>query len=460
MRPAGLPRGGRLSLCARVLLAVLTVLLVSHAFSFAWMLGERSRMVRGALQSVVAPDAAGAVALLDRLAPGERAGWLATLARPGYRYRAGQPPAGVPELSAEARWVGSALAAALGAARVGPATRPAAAAPGRTGSFHIGLLLVDGTPYTLELDREPWPARGPGWPWPVALGLGLMLFAALAHGAVRWALWPLARLVRLARSLDPRQQPPPWPETGPRETACLARAVNTLRSRMACQAAGRRHVMAAVSRELQRPLTRLGLRVALLQPDALRQALQADLAQAQAGLAVGMGYVQAVGVPGEAACPTELHSLLDGLACDYLDDGRPVRLVEPDGAVLCLRPLLLRRVLTHLIDGALHFPGEVELRICRDDTLGVLLSVLDRGPAIDESGIGAARLLCGRLDCMPGIAAPATRLGLLVVPSLADELGARLSLRNRPGGGLEAHLGFPEGGMPWPQGRQAALTPE
>ena len=452
MRTAGRSGSDPLSLCARVLLVVSMVLLVSHAFSFVWMLGERSRMVRGALQSVVAPDAAGAVALLDRLAPGERAGWLATLARPGYRYRAGRPPAGVPDVSAEARWVGSALAAALGAARVGPATHPLAAASGRTGSFHIGLLLADGTPYTLELDREPWPARGPGWLWPAQL----LLVASLAYGAVRWALWPLARLVRMARAFDPKQLQPSWPGTGPRETARLARAFDTLCSRMAGQAAERRHVMAAVSRELQRPFARLGLRVALLQPDAVRQALQADLAQAQACLAVGTGYVQAAGVPGEAACPTELHSLLDGLVSASLDDGRPVRLVAPDGVVLCLRPLLLRRVLTHLIDGALHFPGEVELRMCRDDTLGTLISVLDRGPAVDEAGFGAARVLCERLDTMPGSAAPATRLGLMVVPPLADELGARLSLRNRPGGGLEAHLGFPEGDMPRPQGRQGA----
>ena len=94
----------------------------------------------------------------------------------------------------------------------------------------------------------------------------------------------------------------------------------------------------------------------------------------------------------------------------------------------------LGRMLDNLVGNALKFSdaGTVRLTLARAADGSVVFRVADEGPGLAGRGGRAARR-----------AAPAQGLGLEIVRTLADRLGAELSLGNRPGGGVEAVLRFP-----------------
>jgi signal transduction histidine kinase len=76
-------------------------------------------------------------------------------------------------------------------------------------------------------------------------------------------------------------------------------------------------------------------------------------------------------------------------------------------------------------------PGEIE--IC----------VLDRGPGIPESELQSVLQPFYRVENSRNRETGGTGLGLAIAQQLASSIGARLSLANRPGGGLAARLVMP-----------------
>lgn len=436
--PAALRRFWPASLFGRLALIFLVGLVAAHALSFWLVFMERGAAARSMMAGYLARDVASSIAILERVPAAERASWLPRLERRNYRFVLGGPEPAPASASLQARQLAAALAQGLG-----PAYSVAASEPGQAGvTLRLQLRLNDGTPLAIELSEPAMQVS----PWVLGvLAAQLALLLLLTWFAVRLATRPLQRLADAADALGPQAPAQLLSEDGPREVAQAARALNTLQQRVSDFLAERMQILAAVSHDLQTPITRMRLRADLLDDSALRDKLQADLNAMQALVQEGIAYARSAHSASEAPVRVDIHALLDSLVCDYSDAGRPVRLLEMPALTLSTRPQALRRIVGNLVDNALKFAGAAEVAVEQSGSGGsVIICVRDRGPGIDAGQLEAVLQPFYRLENSRSRETGGAGLGLAIAHQLAAALGGQLALANRSGGGLEVCLHLPE----------------
>jgi signal transduction histidine kinase len=276
-----------------------------------------------------------------------------------------------------------------------------------------------------------------------AFAAQFMLLALLGGLAVRQATRPLQRLARAADTLDPAQPAAPLPLEGPAEVTRATAAFNLLQERVRAHLDERMRILAAVSHDLQTPITRLRLRADLLDDAVLRDKLHADLAEMQHLVEEGLSYARSAQAVREPARAVDIAALLDSLALDYADAGQPVRLARCEAGPCTTRPAALRRLLGNLVDNALKFAGAAEITCERSQDGGFAVRVLDRGPGIPSGELEAVMQPFYRIETSRSRATGGTGLGLAIAQQLAQALEGSLTLAPREGGGLEARLLLP-----------------
>jgi len=279
------------------------------------------------------------------------------------------------------------------------------------------------------------------WALPVLL-LQLALLGLLCWLAVRLATAPLRQLAAAASALDPARPGAPLPEDGPREVASAAVAFNRMQQRIHTHLEERMQMLAAISHDLQTPITRLRLRADLLDDAALRDKLHADLAEMQGLVEEGIAYARSAHALHEPEHMVDVKALVESVAHDYGDAGQSVQLLAAEDATCRSRPQALRRVICNLVDNALKFAGAVELRLEREADARMVLRVLDRGPGIPEAELQSVLQPFYRVESSRARATGGTGLGLAIAQQLATASNATLRLAAREGGGLEARVEF------------------
>ncbi|MEP6790288.1 MAG: ATP-binding protein [Ramlibacter sp.] len=427
------------TLFGRLLLIFLAGLVAAHALSFWLVFMERGMAARTMMAAYLAQDVSSAVGILERVPQAERAAWLPRLARRNYRYLLGAPEA--PLQGGADKPVREVAAAVSGA--LGPGYSVAAGMQaGDAATLRLQLRLADGTPLAVELVPPPMEVS----PWVLAvLAAQLALLLALTWWAVRLATRPLQRLAEAADALGPGATAQPLSVEGPREVAQAARAFNAIQQRISTYLAERMQILAAVSHDLLTPITRMRLRAELLDDTALRDKLQHDLDAMQELVREGIAYARSAHSANEPAVRVDLRSLLDSLACDYVDAWHAVTLEMEGELTVTTRPLALRRIVGNLVDNAIKFAGQAQLAVSRTpgDAPGVTIAVCDRGPGIPESDLHSVFRPFYRLENSRSRETGGSGLGLAIAQQLASAIGGTLELSNRPGGGLQARLAVP-----------------
>lgn len=424
---------GPRSLAARLTLLFLCGLVLAYGLSFTSQFYERYQTGRDVMLGNLELDVSTAVALIDRLPAAERAEWLPLLERRNYRYRLDEGLPGRPMDMAEPHMAAASIEQAIGrryALRFETIDGPRP-------HFQVHLQLSDGSPLTLDVTPAPIPVAQ----WlPLVLVLQLALLLLCTWVAVRMAIRPLTQLADTVEQLDPDAPPAPLDESGPREVAHAARAVNTLQGRIAAYLKERMQLLAAISHDLQTPITRMKLRVEQMPDSAERESMWSDLNEMQHLVREGVAYARSMEGSREAPCRVDLDAFLDSLVLDYQDSGQAVSLHGYSGARLETRPYALRRVLSNLLDNALKFAGSAQLQVRADSEGRVCLQVLDDGPGIDEAELQEVFKPFYRVESSRNRSTGGTGLGLAIALQLSESLGARLSLSNRESGGLCAQL--------------------
>jgi signal transduction histidine kinase len=276
------------SLFGRLAMILFSGLVAAHVLAFVLIALDRMAIVDEEGNKFAAADIADAVAILDYVKPEERPAWLDRLSRLHYRYflRDGG------ELEADPPKRRQANIARL-RTLLGPdhdANYVYFDPPQR---LRRGILmhLKDGSPLTLEIY---WPGATIS-PWlPAALAVQLGIIALFVWVAVKLATQPLARLERATNSLSSDLRGEPLPEDGPKEVARTAAALNAMQRRIAEQVAERIQILAAISHDLQTPITRMRLRADFLGDSNAKEKLQGDLQEMQTlvkqGLALAREY--------------------------------------------------------------------------------------------------------------------------------------------------------------------------
>jgi HAMP domain-containing protein len=128
--------------------------------------------------------------------------------------------------------------------------------------LYIASLLPE--PYT-SLEEQGLPSQQV---WFIVLTSGfLLLFIGLL---VHWQSRPLKRLARAARDLSLGADVEPVAEGGGSEVVEVGRAFNTMRERISRYLTERSQLFSAISHDLRTPITRLRLRVELLEDEKLQ----------------------------------------------------------------------------------------------------------------------------------------------------------------------------------------------
>jgi signal transduction histidine kinase len=389
------------------------------------------------MMGYVESEVASSVALLDLLPAAERPAWLPRLARRSYRFILGPgETAGTMPDEKLAEQIAASIAQGIG--RSYPLTVNGL---GEGERMQVHLRLSDGSPLTIDVK----PMRGvPLSPWlPYVLAAQLAILAACCWLAVRQAVRPLRALAEAADALGPDLRPVELPERGPSEVLRSARAFNAMQRRIAAYVDERVRILAAISHDLQTPITRMRLRVDMMDDEAQgsqQRRLRADLDELQGLVKDGIGYARAMHGEREPARAIDLDAQLDSLVLDYRDAGNAVELEGRVGAPVQTRPKALRRIVGNLVDNALKFGGSARIVAGRDSQGAVLVRVLDNGPGIPADQLEAVFEPFFRLEASRNRDTGGTGLGLAIARQLAGSLGGTLTLHNRPEGGLEARL--------------------
>jgi signal transduction histidine kinase len=422
------------TLFARLALILCVGLALAQTLSFWLTMTERNQATSTMMMGNIEREVASSVALLDYLPAAERADWLTRLARRNYRFILGPGASGSPPDAQLSARVAASITDAIGTSYAITAN----AIPDQGEHFQVHLRLRDGAPLTIDVR----PLAGiPLSPWlPAVMLMQLLVLAICCWLAVRLATRPLLQLAEAANALGPDMKVPRLSENGPTEVATAAKAFNAMQDRIAIYMAERIQILAAISHDLQTPITRMRLRIDVMDDQIQHTKLHQDLHEMENLVKEGVAYARTLHGAVEAPCRINPDALLDSIVCDYVDADQSVLLVGSIGGALVTRPQALRRILGNLIDNALRYAGAAELDVEVLQNGQIRISVLDRGPGVPEDALEAIFEPFYRLEVSRNRHTGGTGLGLAIARQLTLAMQANLSLHLRFGGGLEARL--------------------
>lgn len=305
----------------------------------------------------------------------------------------------------------------------------------------VRLTLSDGTPLALALESPAVAHNGLLAVDPVFLSLLVLAIAVLAYAVARMASAPLRRLADAAQQLGVDLHREPMPVAGPLEVQRAAQAFNAMQRQLQRHLAERTHMLAAITHDLQTPVTRLRLRLENVGDASLRERLIGDLAAMQALIREGLELARSA-ESAEQRAALDLDSLLESLVEDAVEAGGDARFEGGCGAVLMLRPLAMRRLFANLLDNALMYGGRATVAAGRDGK-GIRVRISDEGPGLRNKELETVFDPFVRLETSRSRQTGGAGLGLTIARALAEKEGARVTLHNREAGGLDAVVYWP-----------------
>ncbi|MFR0690096.1 ATP-binding protein [Enterobacterales bacterium AE_CKDN230030158-1A_HGKHYDSX7] len=261
----------------------------------------------------------------------------------------------------------------------------------------------------------------------------LLLFTGLL---VHWQSRPLKRLARAARDIAVGSPDQPLEEGGASELVEVSRAFNTMRERIDRYVNERGQLFSGISHDLRTPITRLRLRVELLEDEQARDKFSHDLDELELLVKGALQCVKDTDIH-ENIEPVDLNQLLQYVAGPYIADGR-VEVLGTAREPYPGKPLALKRCIGNLLDNALKYGERAQLSI-EDVDDAVVLHVDDQGPGVPEQRLEKVFEPRFRLSER----GQGYGLGLGIARNIAHTHGGEVSLQNRREGGLRVTLRLP-----------------
>ncbi len=298
--------------------------------------------------------------------------------------------------------------------------------------LYIASLLPE--PYT-SLEEEGLPAQQ--WWFILLTSSFLLLFIGLL---VHWQSRPLKRLARAARELSLGAEPDePEVEGGGSEVIEVSRAFTAMRGRISRYLTERSQLFSAISHDLRTPITRLRLRVELLEDEALEAKFSRDLDELELLVKGALQCVKDTDIH-ENIEPVDLNHVLDCLIEPFVAPAGTGQVTLQGGAWKPYpgKPLALKRCMGNLIDNALKY-GERAHLFVEDTAKAFILHVDDEGPGVPAQRLEKVFEPHFRLSSNQ----QGYGLGLGIARNIAHSHGGEVSLQNLPERGLRVTLYLP-----------------
>lgn len=435
------------SMWGRVFAILLLGVLSATALTGWLAFGERQKTISQFRDSHAVERAEQLVLALDALPAANRATFLAIAPRLGLKVST--LPAATTDQGPGSEYA-AALSERLGktfrvqSLRQDPATCPRLPPEVRTlrGPCEaLGITLHDGTALRLTILPPRGPIPPPHPEFVRYLLLFLCIIAVLAYLVARMSMRPLQQMAQAATDLGQDINRPPLPEQGALEIRQATRAFNAMQARIRQHIAQRTQMLAAITHDLQTPLTRLRLRLEKVGDADLRDKLVGDLSAMQSMIREGLELARSMD-SNEALQALDLDSLLDSVCADAADAGQDVQLQGQSGLSIMARPQALRRCLNNLIDNAVKY-GHYARVVLEAGQDAVHILIRDGGPGIPPAEQGKVFEPFYRIEGSRSRESGGSGLGLTIAQNIAQQHGGSLQLANRREGGLEVRLSLP-----------------
>ncbi|MEQ1618281.1 MAG: ATP-binding protein [Terricaulis sp.] len=297
-----------------------------------------------------------------------------------------------------------------------------------------GVMLISGFTIGAQLPDGRWLVMRQGRNW---AELGWIVRAASIIAAALAVLSLLAllfarRITRPIRSfadavqalgVDPRNEP--VREQGPRELQGAARAVNSMQARLRALIADRTKTLAAVAHDMRTPLMRLRL-AAENAPAEQRDRMAKEIGEVEALVASFIAFARDDPAE-EARVRLDLSALLQSIADDHIEAGRPVSFNGEERVIVTGQSLGLKRLFNNLVENALKYGSRAHISMKREGAQ-MLIDVADDGPGIPAEQRESVFEPFVRLENGERKSANGAGLGLPAARSIARAHGGDVAL--------------------------------
>lgn len=441
------------SMTGRVFLVLLLGIVASATLTQWLAVGERTRQLERYRDFHALERAEQLISTADAVPAASRASYMKVASRGSVRLEPSDLPVDTALPPTE---FSTALQGRLGAGfKLGPLSeRPGACdrprqsisifAPNQwRGTCETMLVQMrDGVVMKLSvLPPRPPPAGGPHNELLTMLPF-LFSIAFLAYLVTRMTMRPLKQLAQAAKDLGNDINHPPLALSGAAEIRQASAAFNAMQARIRQHIFQRTQMLAAITHDLQTPLTRLRLRLEKVADQDLQHRLIDDLSAMQQMVKEGLDLARSMDTT-ETMQALDLDSLLDSVCADAADSGQRVDLKGRTAMALMGRPLAIRRCLVNLIDNAVKYGQYAHVTVER--MVGAArIRIRDGGPGIAPDQMARVFEPFYRIETSRSRESGGTGLGLTIARNIAEQHGASVMLSNHADGGLEVTLIVPE----------------
>lgn len=287
------------------------------------------------------------------------------------------------------------------------------------------------------------PAGGPAYSAQFLLSMGIMALIILAASV--WAVGrvaaPLGSLAAAAERLGNDVNAPRLPETGTTETRAAARAFNNMQTQLRNLIDNRTRLLAAISHDLRTPLTLLRLRAEAVDNNEERDKMLSTIAEMDSLIGTSLQFARDDSAS-EPRRQVDLTAVVQSVVDDMTDAGLPVRMHPATSILYSCQPAALKRAVRNLLDNAVKYgkTGSAKVRLAAQT---VEIDIDDDGPGIPEAELARVLEPFYRLEESRSRETGGVGLGLAITHAIVQAHGGKLTLSNRPEGGLRASLVLP-----------------
>ncbi|TPN44852.1 MULTISPECIES: HAMP domain-containing sensor histidine kinase [unclassified Mesorhizobium] len=281
-----------------------------------------------------------------------------------------------------------------------------------------------------------------------ALFYRFMAFVALPVLIWLFAVWavtdPLKRISAAVGEAEIENGNELFAERGSIEMVGLARALNTMRTRIRTMIENRTRMLRSVSHDLRTPLTRLRLRAERMDDGSVRTAILSDVQHIEDLIDETLTYLRN-DVSTEKLQRADIASVLQTVCAEFSDVGFSVTYSGPDRLLGWCKPNALARAITNLCDNGFKFAGNVTVALTQADT-AARIAVGDDGPGISMTARSSVFEPFFKEDMSRGVASKhGFGLGLSIVADIIQGHGGKIELHDNEPNGLVVTIDLPNG---------------
>ena len=271
--------------------------------------------------------------------------------------------------------------------------------------------------------------------WITLPGLFLIFIAIIF---LRNQTRPIVNLAKAAEKFGKGEFVKEFRPSGAKEIRQAAYEFDRMRKRITIHLNQRSEMLSGISHDLRTPLTRLKLQLALLKQQDVAKKMGEDIEEMTRMLNEYLEFSKHQ--KNEETETTNLNYIIKDIVNKYEDKEIYLKLEEI--SEISIRPNLIRRCLSNLIDNSLSYGKKAEI-VTKKTTNNIIILVDDDGPGIPKNEYQNVMKPFYRIDKSRGLNKSGVGLGLSIANDIIRSHGGIISLEQSHLNGLRVKVSLP-----------------